>query len=49
MDTGLLLFVGVVYLWVAVGYVRAGRWGMTVAFIAYALANLGFALDARGK
>lgn len=47
MTAGLLLFVGGIYLMVAFGYARAGRWGMCLAFVAYALANVGFALDAR--
>lgn len=47
MNAGLLLFVGAIYLAVAVSYGRAGRWGMCLAFVAYALANVGFALDAR--
>lgn len=47
MSSGLLLFVGLIYLVVAVGYWRAGRYGLCAAFIFYAAANLGFAWDAR--
>jgi len=46
MSKGLLLFVGGIYLLVALGYWQDGRAGMAIAFLAYALANLGFALDA---
>ena len=46
MSRWLLLLVGVVYLGVAYGYYRDRRPGMALAFIAYAIANLGFALDA---
>jgi hypothetical protein len=45
LSATLLLGVGVVYLGVAVGYWRDGRLGMAFAFVAYALANLGFAAD----
>ena len=48
MSAGLLLFVALIYLWVAVGYYHAGRTGMCWAFVAYAVANLGFAWDAWG-
>jgi hypothetical protein len=47
MSAGLLLFVAAIYLVVAVGYYKAGRIGMCFAFIAYALANVGFAWDAK--
>lgn len=47
MSSGLLLLVGSIYLVVALGYYRAGRWGMCLAFIAYAIANVGFAWDAK--
>lgn len=45
MGAWLLLSVGAVYLAVAVEYAIAGRYGMALAFAAYALANGGFALD----
>lgn len=45
----LLIAVGVVYGLIAWGYWQEKRPGMCLAFIAYALANLGFAWDlARG-
>jgi hypothetical protein len=47
MSSGLLLFVAAIYCWVAVGYLKAGRTGMCLAFVAYAVANFGFAWDAR--
>lgn len=43
----LLVAVSMAYLWVAIGYVQTGRWGMALAFVAYALANFGFMLDLR--
>lgn len=46
MSAWLLLGVGLVYVVVAVGYARAHRLGMALAFLAYALANVGFAWDA---
>jgi hypothetical protein len=46
MGPGLLLFVGVIYLIVAADYVGEDRYGMALAFLCYAVANLGFALDA---
>lgn len=49
MSIGLLVGVCVAYGWVGISYYRAGRYGMMVAFIAYALANVGFILDLRGK
>lgn len=45
MNGPLLLFVGAIYAWVAVNYLIAGRLGMGLAFVAYAIANLGFMLD----
>jgi hypothetical protein len=30
------------YIWQALNYVFTGQYGMAVAFVAYALANLGF-------
>jgi hypothetical protein len=47
MGAGLLLFVACIYLAVAADYARQSRYGMAVAFVAYGLANLGFAWDAR--
>lgn len=36
------------YLWQAWNYYAAGQQGMTLGFISYALANVGFILAARG-
>lgn len=47
MSAPLLALVASIYLWVAGSYVIAGRPGMALAFIAYALANIGFILDLR--
>lgn len=47
MSAALLTVVSCIYLGVAVAYMREGRWGMAVAFVAYALANVGLILDAR--
>ena len=33
------------YLWVAIDYWLSGRKGMALAFVAYAIANVGFMLD----
>jgi hypothetical protein len=46
MASGLLLATSGIYAWVAYGFVRERRWGMAVAFLCYALANVGFAWDA---
>jgi hypothetical protein len=47
MSSSLLLIVGGIYCTVAYGYYRAGRLGMCLAFVMYALANVGFAWDAK--
>lgn len=47
MNTGLLLITSGIYTWVAIGYAMQRRWGMCAAFIAYAIANVGFAIDAK--
>jgi len=36
------------YLWQAVNYAVAGHYGMAGGFVAYALANIGFIIAARG-
>lgn len=46
MSRELLMLVALLYFWVAYGYYQAERSGMCLAFVAYALANLGFAWDA---
>ena len=45
MSAWLLLCVGLVYAIVALEYALDGRYGMALAFISYAVANVGFALD----
>lgn len=45
MNGWLLTAVAVVYLVVAGGYARRREWGMCVAFVAYALANVGFIIE----
>lgn len=47
MSRELLMLVALLYIWTAYGYYSAGRSGMCLAFIAYAVANLGFAWDVR--
>ena len=47
MGVVLLSLVAGIYVWVAVDYAAHDRWGMALAFFAYALANVGFALDVR--
>ncbi len=47
MTSGLLVFVGSIYVYVAFSYYQQGRKAMAVAFCAYALSNLALALDAR--
>lgn len=36
------------YFWQAGNYIIAGQYGMALGFVAYALANAGFILAARG-
>jgi hypothetical protein len=45
VSTSLLIIVALIYWAVAIGYYMDGRPGMSLAFIAYAFANIGFALD----
>ena len=47
MSPLLLYSVALVYAIVAGQYLLIGRHGMALAFVAYALANVWFALDAR--
>lgn len=47
MGGWLLAGVALAYAWVAIEYCRQGRYGMALAFLAYALANIGFILDLR--
>lgn len=46
MNLHLLVITSVLYAGVAYGFVRERRWGMALAFLCYALANIGFAWDA---
>jgi hypothetical protein len=49
LDTPIpLVVVLVLYLIQAVGYVRTQQYGMAIAFVAYALANVGFILAWKG-
>lgn len=41
-----LLLCAFLYTWTAFDYARDDRWGMFIAFICYAVANVGFAWDA---
>ena len=45
MSWWLLALVAVAYLYVAADYARHKQWGMCLAFVAYALANVGFIID----
>ena len=47
MNWYLLAIVALIYASVAVNYLIDGRPGMALAFAAYAIANIGFALDLR--
>lgn len=47
MAPWLILAVGVVYLIVAADLIRAGKAGLCVAFIGYAIGNLGLWMAAR--
>lgn len=47
-DTLPLVLACGLYLWQAVNYALAGQKGMALGFVAYALANAGFILAARG-
>lgn len=44
MSTTLILFVMVIYVGVAMSEARAGNVGMAIAFLGYALGNVGLAL-----
>lgn len=47
MSNWLLGFVALIYLWVSIDYWSVDKKGMCIAFLAYALANLGFILANR--
>lgn len=48
MSATLLGVVATIYVWVAANYAIDRRWGMALAFVAYAVSNIGFMLDLRG-
>ena len=48
MTGNFVLFIGAQYLAVAVMYVIEQKWGLALAFFAYALANVGLFIAARG-
>ena len=47
VSAALLLLVAAIYCSVAIDYAMSARYGMALAWAAYALANIGFAWDAR--
>jgi hypothetical protein len=47
MSSGLILFVGVIYLGVACDQFAKGSPGMALAWFGYALANVGLAMAAK--
>jgi len=47
MSSTLILCVGVVYLMVGVDQFRKGDTGMAIAWLGYALANVGLAMNAK--
>lgn len=49
MSTGLMVVVTVIYLFVAASLFFEGRSGMCLAFVGYALANVGFIYDLTTK
>lgn len=46
VNVWLLGLVSAIYLYVAVDYCGAERYGLSLAFLAYSISNLGFILDA---
>lgn len=48
VDTTPMWLAAGLYLWQAINYAVVGQQGMAVAFVAYALANGGFILAAKG-
>ena len=45
MSTPLIAIVAIVYGYVAIEYLLTGRYGLALAWAAYAVANLGFIID----
>ena len=48
MSDRLVALVMVLYLLIAIGYVRESKWGLAVAFAAYGVANVGLIMVSRG-
>lgn len=49
MSAWLIALVTFIYLWVTVSFFGEGRTGMGIAFLGYAVANVGLILDAVTK
>jgi len=49
MTAWLTLSIGVVYLGISLGHASSGRWGLALAFAAYAVANVGLVLAEKGR
>jgi hypothetical protein len=47
MSPVLLILVGVLYLGIAFQYIRAKQYGMALAFVGYAAAQVGFIMEAK--
>jgi len=47
MSSGLIACIGVVYTVVAVDLIRKGQTGLGIAFIGYAIGNVGLFIEAR--
>mgnify|MGYP001571939053 CR=1 FL=1 len=47
LSAGLLAFCGCIYVVVSIGFIRTRHYGNALAWMAYALANFGFAWEAR--
>jgi hypothetical protein len=47
MTTNLIIFVGLIYVYIGVSFLIQNKVGMGITFLAYALANLGLYVEAR--
>jgi hypothetical protein len=47
VSAGLLVLCGCIYVTVSIGFIRTRHYGNALAWFAYALANFGFAWEAR--
>jgi len=47
MTTNLIIFVGLIYVYIGVNFLIQDKLGMGITFLAYALANLGLYLESR--